>query len=108
MAYTAGNLHMTGSGMPGTCIYIYHTTDPLEDVDGAGYFNNKDDNLNLQKGDIVFVQEWATAVLTGTISRAGAYLVSNVIGNEVAHPNPGNVNLAAFLEVTTAAISSGG
>ena len=77
MAYTAGNLALTGHGN-GFGDYRYDTTDALTDVDGSGYFNNSDDDLNLAVGDLINVVVWSSAVRTGTISGAGLHVVLSV------------------------------
>ena len=105
MAYVAGNLFGLISAPPGKRMYRYETTDEQTTVEAAGYFNNLDDNLNLQKGDIVFVFTWVTAVTTGTIGKVGAYSVTNVVANDAA-ASAGNVNIAEILISSAGAISS--
>jgi len=77
MAYTAGNLTLLNSAN-GYGLYRYDTTDALTDVDGDGYFNNSDDDLDLRVGDIIDVVVWSTAVRTGTISDVGKVIVLSV------------------------------
>lgn len=77
MAYTAGNLSPIGDGN-GFVNYRYDTTDALTDVDGSGYFDNSDDDLNLAVGDLIAVVVWSTAVRTGTISGVGLHVVVSV------------------------------
>lgn len=103
MAAVVANLHGITNGPPGRRIYRYDTTDQMDAVGAAGYFNNKDDDLNLQKGDIIMAHTWATAIDTGTLSEAKDFVVSNVIGNEAA-ASAGAVNLAE--RQTTGSISS--
>lgn len=56
MAYTAGNLHLRAGGV-GKLEYIFDAlTDTMATVIAAGYFNNSDDDLNLQAGDMIFCQ----------------------------------------------------
>ena len=107
MAYTANNtdfqltqLHTAN----GWSTYRYDTTDVLDLVEDAGYFNNVDDNFNLAVGDIIQAFTWATAVRTGTLSEAKPFVVTNVIGRDAAG-NAGNVNLAEIWITTS--ISSG-
>ena len=103
MAYTAGNLICLFNGPPGKCIYRYDTTEQMDAVGAAGYFNNADDNLNLQKGDIIHGFTWATAVTTGTLSEYKLFGVTNVIANDAA-ASAGAVNIAELQ--TTGTISS--
>ena len=77
MAYTAGNLTLVSS-TNGFGLYRYDTTDALTTVDGDGYFNNDDDDLNLAVGDVIEVVVWSTAVRTGTISTVGRVIVLSV------------------------------
>ena len=56
MAYTAGNLHLIGGSSVGNELYHYdYTTDTLDTIMTAGYFNNSDDNLNLAAGDLILI-----------------------------------------------------
>jgi len=107
MAYTEGNLLGLVNAPPGRKIYSYDTTDTLTTVETAGYFNNKDDNLNLQIGDFIFVRLWsATPFAAGSlISKVSAYVVTNVISNEAAVA-AGNVNIAECLVATSGVLSS--
>jgi len=77
MAYTAGNLVLMATGN-GFNHYRYDTTDAATTVDGDGYFNNSDDDLNLAVGDIIDVVVWGTAVRTGTISDVSKHVVTVV------------------------------
>jgi hypothetical protein len=76
MAYTAGNLALVSHGN-GFNRYRYDTTDALTDVDASGYFNNSDDTLKLQVGDLIDVVVWDT-VRTGTPSDVGLVIVLSV------------------------------
>ena len=82
MAYTSGNLVLIGGGN-GYNTYRYDTMDAHTDVDGNGYFNNSDDDLNLAVGDIIDVFVWGTAVRTGTISTYGRHVVNAVASGVV-------------------------
>jgi len=77
MAYVAGNLTLV-SGGNGFNNYRYDTTDATGTVDGAGYWNNSDDTLNLAVGDMITVVVWGTAVRTGTISDLAIHIVNEV------------------------------
>ena len=103
MAYTAGNLASYGA-VNGFGLYRYDTTDQADVVEDAGYFNNKDDDLNLAVGDTILSVTWATAVRTGTISEVKSFIVTNVISNDAA-ASAGAVNIAEYLG--GGAVSSG-
>lgn len=54
MAYTAGALHL-GAGAPGELAYTYDAgSDTMAQVLVVGYFNNKDDGLNLVAEDLIY------------------------------------------------------
>lgn len=56
MAYTAANLYNVNSMPPGFATYIYKSdTDARATVAAAGYFNNSDDDINLQPDDVIKV-----------------------------------------------------
>ena len=98
MAYTAGNLYSTSAGSPGRGMYRYDcngTVDDVDDVEAAGFFNNLDDNLNLQIGDRIDVFEWSGVPFAAgsTLTNALQLVVTNVISNTAA-ANAGNVNCA--------------
>lgn len=103
MAYTPGNLAQLSHGN-GFKTFRYDTTDDINVVEDAGYFNNKDDELNLAVGDFIDVVQWATAVRTGTISQVLTAIVTNVISNDAA-TSAGAVNIAEY--GGTGPISSG-
>ena len=108
MAYTAGQLHLV-AGYPGVAIYRYNTEDdPVDAVEDAGYFNNKDDNLNLTVGDIVevaYVSSVDEGFIDGTITEFKRFIVTNVISNDAA-ASAGAVNIAEI--AGTGAVSSDG
>lgn len=103
MAYSAGKLALISS-VNGYGLYRYDTTDLMDVVEDAGYFNNKDDDLNLQKGDMIHAFTWTTAVRTGTLSEYKLFGVTNVISNTAA-ASAGNVNIAEL--GGTGTVSSG-
>jgi hypothetical protein len=98
MAYTAGNLVLMSNGN-GFNHYRYDTTDTAATVDGDGYFNNSDDDLNLAVGDEITVIVWNTAVRTGTISDYAKHIVMVV-------DSDGTVDLSDDLH-NSAAVTSG-
>lgn len=105
MAYTAGGLSLISS-VNGFGLYRYDSLDDMVTVEAAGYFNNKDDDLNLAVGDAILAFNWATAVRSGTLSEVMMFAVTNVISNDAA-ASAGAVNVAEILGATTGAISSG-
>jgi len=106
MAYTAGNLQGLVNAPPGKMMYRYDVLDDTPvTIEAAGYFNNKDDDLNLAKGDIIFTFTWTTAVSTGLISRVGCYVVTNVIARDAAS-SAGAVNIAEALISSAGELSS--
>jgi len=105
MAYTAGNLTQI-SNANGYGLYRYDDTEDPDVIETAGYFNNLDDDLNLQVGDRIDYTEWATAVRTGTIAQYKMFIVTNVIANDAA-ASAGAVNIAEVGISSDGAISSG-
>ena len=77
MAYTPGNLVLMSQGN-GFSHYRYDTLDAATDVDTSGYFDNADDDLNIQVGDVIDIVVWGTAVRTGTISDYDQVIVNSV------------------------------
>ncbi len=65
------------SSANGYNFWRYDTADAHGDVDAAGYFDNNDDSLNIQVGDIVFVVVWDT-VRSGTPSTYGTHICTEV------------------------------
>ena len=110
MAYTASRfLNLTGQA-PGRNMYrmdIDGTVDDVDDVESAGWFNNKDDNLNLQIGDRIDVFEWSAVPFASgsTLTNALMLIVTNTIAVDAA-ANAGNVNLAEVF-LATSLLSSG-
>lgn len=102
MAVSVANLTQI-SNANGYGLYRYDTTEQMDAVGAAGYFNNKDDNLNLTIGDVILGFTWATAVRTGTLSEFKMFAVTNVIANDAA-ASAGAVNIAELQ--TTGSISS--
>lgn len=109
MAYVPGRLFAPYSAPPGRGQYRYDvdgTVDDVDDVEAAGYFNNKDDNLKLAIGDRIDVFEWsATPFANGsTLTNALQLVVTNVI-DDAAVAGAGNVNTAQVF-LTTSLFSS--
>jgi len=108
MAYTEGNLFAQINAPPGRMRYRYDTEDHPDVVEDAGYFNNLDDDLNLQKGDELLAVTWSDTPFeaASTISQVKAFMVTNVIANDAA-ASAGAVNIAEILISTAGALSSG-
>ena len=107
MAYVSGNLHLGSALPPGRNSYTYHTEDHPDVVETAGYFNNKDDDLNLAKGDTILVTGWSSTIhdAASTVDHVRMFSVTNVIANDAAVA-AGNVNVAETLSSVGGAISS--
>ena len=95
MAYTAGNLYSSACASPGRGAYRYDTTDQVDQVEAVNYFNNKDNNLKLAKGDRIDVFTWsATPFATASlVTNALQLIVTNVISDDAAS-SAGRVNCA--------------
>lgn len=107
MAYTAGNLVQIGGSAPGRITYRYDSEDHPDVVEAAGYFNNKDDDLNLAVGDLIDVVQWSSTPFAdgSTVSRVLQMIVTNVISVDAAS-SAGNVNIAQW-GLATGLLSSG-
>lgn len=99
MAYTANDkdyalVNLTGMA-PGQSLYKYDSVDSVDIVEDAGYFNNKDDELNLAKGDIIDAFAWTAEpfATASIIDEHKRFVVTNVIDNDAA-ASAGNVNVA--------------
>ncbi len=108
MAYEAGNLFQKTNGPPGFNDYRYDTTDLVDVVEDANYFNNKDDNLKLAVGDRIDVFTWDAAdhAAGSLITAAKQFVVTNVISDDAAS-SAGNVNIAEVF-LATGLLSSDG
>lgn len=102
MAYVAANLWNMVSMPPGRGLYVYHTEDDVNVVETGGYFNNADDDLVLDSGDLIHVVIWDGTVFDAAQVPNGYSLMV------VTTVDPaGAVNLAEAGVSTSAAISSG-
>lgn len=106
MAYVPGNLVGLVNAAPGRMLYRYDAEDDMLAVELAGYFNNADDDLNLQIGDVIFVFEWSATpfAAASTLVASMSFAVTNVIANDAAAA-AGNVNIAEVF-TTSGAVSS--
>jgi hypothetical protein len=77
MAFNGDNLALISS-VNGYGFYRYDTMDAHTAVDAATYFDNADDDLNFEIGDIIYVVVWGTAIRTGTIAGYGTHIVNAV------------------------------
>ena len=102
------NLALVAGAHPGNNIYRYDSIDDLDEVEDAGYFNNKDDNLKLAIGDMIFASQWSAEPYAAgnTLSATKAFQVTNVIADDAA-ASAGAVNIAEILISTSGALSSG-
>jgi len=110
MAFVIARLRNLTCQPPGRNIYRYDTdgtVDDVDDVETAGFFNNKDDDVNLQIGDRIDVFEWSAVPFAAgsTLTNALQFVVTNVIANDAA-ASAGNVNIAQVF-LTTSLFSSG-
>ena len=110
MAYTASRFINETCMAPGRNTYRYDidgSVDDVDDVEAAGYFNNKDDDLNLAIGDRIDVFEWSAVpfAAASTLTNALQFVVTNVISNTAA-ASAGAVNVAQVF-LTTSLFSSG-
>ena len=78
------------SSVNGYGFYRYDSLDANSLVDIDGYFNNNDEDINLQVGDLIWVIDWDTAIRSGTIAGYGMHIVMAVGVN-------GDVDLAEAL-----------
>jgi hypothetical protein len=80
MSYNSANLGMVarGHGPFGMTIWVYDTVDVTTDVDAAGYIS---DGLErgMQKGDLVYVRIWTTAVPVATSEMQTAAGTANIL-----------------------------
>ena len=96
MAYEVGNLSAQINGHPGRMEYRYDSSVDLGDVvETAGFFNNLDDNLNLQKGDMITYVGWSATpfAAASVVNEVRKFVVTNVIANDAA-ASAGNVDIA--------------
>lgn len=80
MAYTAGNIHSMGYGNAGFNHYHYEAgADTIATVNTSGYFNNTDDNLNMQVNDLMTVScsDGSAQLIVTAVSTVG--VVSTVV-----------------------------
>ena len=105
MAYIGTDMALISS-VNGFGLYRYDTLDASVTVDGNGYFNNVDDNLNLVVGDIIEVVSWTTAIRTGTVNDVSRLIVLTLVANDSPLAEKGQVNTSNDIYVTGIVSSS--
>lgn len=107
MPYVSKNLSRVfdGAGGPvGFGVWIYDTTDATADIDTAGYIS--DARLKgMEKGDVVYVRIWTSAIPTTTAQKmtaAGGASVLSAFGQYVVMgiSTAGAADLAATTALT--------
>jgi hypothetical protein len=80
MSYNSAALGMVAQcpGPLGMKIWVYDTVDVTTDVDGAGYISDALER-GMQKGDLVYVRIWTTAIPTATSELQTAANVANIL-----------------------------
>ncbi len=101
MPYVAGRLQGLINAPPGRMLYRYDSTDLVDELEVAGYFNNRTQDLNLQKGDLIKAFRWSATpfAAASTLIEAKQFVVTNVISNDAAVA-AGNVNVAEVFLAT--------
>ncbi len=99
MAFVSANLALISS-VNGFGLYRYDTDDASIVVDGNGYFNNLDDDLNLAVGDIIEVVSWTTADRTGTVNDVSRLIVLTRVANDSPLADRGQLNTSDDIYVT--------
>ena len=99
MAYIAKDMALVSS-VNGFGLYRYDTLDASTTVDANGYFNNNDDTLNLNIGDIIEVISWTTTVRTGTVNDVSRLVVLTLVANDSPLAEAGDVNTSDDIYVT--------
>lgn len=91
MAYIAKDLHCvaTGGGVVGLSVWVYDTVDAVATVYAAGYISDAGASVlggrGMEKGDIVIVRRWTTAIPTTTAEKLTAAAVANVLVGVTIH-----------------------
>jgi len=101
MAYTAGELICVMSAGPGRSIYLHHSDDNVNTIEAGGYFNNADDDLNLDSGDLIHCVIW-----DGTPHAAGQVPNGYSLQVVTTVDPAGSVNTAEAGISTAAALST--
>lgn len=84
MAAVATDLHKDCDIGKGRSQYTYWTTDTIANVDGAGYFNNVDDDLVLRVGDRIHVMVVDDVDNPTSVTDSGIVIVNEVTAAGVA------------------------
>ena len=100
MAYTAGQLTLMASGN-GHNHYRYDTLEASSAIMVLGYFNNNDDDLNLEVGDLITIIDWTGSVSSsGTIAAGGTHIVMTVGSTGAGIVDLGSVGAALVVTNT--------
>lgn len=84
MAFTRNTLQciLQKTGVVGGSIWLYDTLDTFAAASGAGYFAGTgigaDDSLGLEKGDIIIVRTWTTALPADTVAKNAGTVATKV------------------------------
>jgi protein involved in polysaccharide export with SLBB domain len=102
MAYTAGNLFGLVNAPPGRMVYRYDSTDSVSVVEVGGYFNNSDDDLNLDSGDLIHVVVWdGTPFASGQVPTGyGLQIVTTVDAAGAVNTAEAGISTAGALSTT--------
>lgn len=66
------------AGPVGMKIWVYDTVDVTTDVDGAGYISDAKER-GMEKGDLVYVRIWTTAIPAETSEKQTAAGTANIL-----------------------------
>lgn len=108
MAFSNTNLLNLTCQAPGRNLYRYASTDHVDVVEAANYFNNLTNDLIFAVGDRIEVQTWSATpfAAASTISLVKDFVVTNVIARDAA-ASAGRVNIAEIGVSSAGALSSG-
>ena len=91
MAYLSKDLHclIRGGGGVGINFWVYDTVDAIATVYAIGYISDAATPAagakGMEKGDIVFVRRWTTAVPSATSEKLTAAATANVLVGVTIH-----------------------
>lgn len=107
MAYNSNALtcFAQAAGPIGMKIWVYDTVDVTTDVDGAGYITDAKER-GMEKGDLVYVRIWTTAIPAATSEKqtaAGSANILTAMGTHVClglHATTGAADLTNVTALT--------
>ena len=91
MAYIAKDLTclLTAGGSVGVGVYVYDTVDAVATVYAAGYISDAGASASggrgMEKGDIVIVRRWTTAIPASTSEKLTAAATANILVGTTIH-----------------------